>query len=257
MLNYYLALLDNKLSRLFLIILLIYVAINVFIFEMLYTIVYNRFMLILITVLSVIYFFVDVVINNFKQIYMIPYLSMLNTNNIVSNQPISPELSDVVSNSNSVIPSLLLLVEDIFYIAIKVLFNTIFVFLFKIKFLGLILIIDFLMVLNGLFLLNQKKVLTNEFNYDGLFTGNVDKIGIMDSISSQFSNMIRNTVSNNNYNLTYVCIVITAIYLFIGFNVLTVYDKLFIVIYVINTAKVFTAIQNAVNNYGIILQKKI
>jgi ABC-type thiamine transport system ATPase subunit len=266
MFGYYLNLLDNKITRLYLIGLTISIFINVFIFEMIYAIIYNRFILMIILFLSVAFFFLNTVVQNFKDNYVINYLTVLNTKKTINyltdidqssiNSWSPNEIHSIITHGNYTIDNLLLLIENVIYFVIKLAFSIIFIVLWKIKFIGLLIITIALIFFNIYLLLNQKTS-KRGLNLDKLHNYSYylihGRIGyLLESLQKQFNTIISQLSIKNNTSFVYINFAITAIYLFLGFNVFSLTDKLYIVLYARNSSYLFTLIQNIMLHFDII-----
>lgn len=263
MIEYYLNLLNNKISRFYLVSLLVVTFINVFIFEMIYAIIANQIILAIILVLSLAFFFLNTLMQNIKEQYLSNYLYTLNTKKTISNligadtsilNSWAPdEIHKIITHGNYAIDNLLLLIENITYFIIKIVFNIMFIIFYKHNLAGLLSITLILIGLNIYMLLNN--VVTRK-------TLNLDKLHnytyylmhgrlnyLTEFFHKQFKNIVEHITTKNNTSFVYLNFAITALYLYIGFNRFSLADKLYIVIYARNSSYIFTLVQNIILYY--------
>ncbi|XWV24679.1 abc transporter atp-binding protein permease [Tupanvirus deep ocean] len=263
MIEYFINLLNNKIIRLYLSALFLTCSINVLIFEMVYSIIFNKFLLAIFFVLTLLFFFLNTLMVNIKEQYITNYLYTLNIKTIIGKlkcidyEHISSwppnEIHEIITKSNYAIDNLLLMIENISYLVFKLFFNIAAIILFKRRLIMLMLMTCVIIAINIYWLIK------NKFNKNYL---NLDKLHnytyyLMHSrltylskfFNTEFKNIIAYINIKSYTSFVYINFAMVALYLFLGFNNFTIEDKLYIVIYARNSSYIFTLIQNVILYY--------
>lgn len=263
MIEYFIDLLNNKIVRLYLSTLFLTCFFNVLIFEMVYSIIFNKFLLIIFLFLNLLFFFFNTLIVNIKEQYIANYLYTLNIKMIIEklkridyeyvNSWPPNEVHQIIISSNYAIDNMLLLIENIMFLIFKIFFNIGIILLFKRNLLMLMIMSCFILIVN-LFWLIKNKYKKKFINMDKLHNYTYYLIHSRLSYLSNFFNIqfknILTFVNVKSYtSFVYINFSMVALYLFIGFNNFDITDKLYIVIYARNSSYIFTLIQNVILYY--------
>ncbi|XWV25919.1 ABC transporter [Tupanvirus soda lake] len=263
MIEYFINLLNNKIIRLYLCALFLTCSINVLIFEMVYSIIFNKFLLAIFFALTLLFFFLNTLIVNIKEQYITNYLYTLNIKTIINKlkyidyEHISTwppnEMHEVITKSNYAIDNLLLMIENISYLVFKLFFNVAVIFLFKRR-LTMLMLMTCAIIMINMYWLIKNKFKKNYLNLDKLHNYTYYLMHSRLSYLSKFFNTeLKNIIAYVNVksytSFVYINFAMVALYLFLGFNSFSIEDKLYIVIYARNSSYIFTLIQNVILYY--------
>ena len=263
MINYYLNLLDNKITRFYFTASFLAIIINVIIFEIIYLIASNTLFLNLIIILSIVFFFFNSLVQNIRDQYVLNYLytvnvkkttTILKTINLSEVNSWSPnELHQMITHGNFAIDNLITLVENIFYFAIKLFVSLIITIFYKSNLSMLFSISSILIAVNLYLLFNNKYdknfiILDKLHNY--FYYASHNRLSYLtDFFQEQFKKIVLSISPKNNTSFIYLNFACIAIYLLLNYNGLSLTDKFYVVMYARNSSYLFTLIQNIINNF--------
>jgi ABC-type lipoprotein export system ATPase subunit len=268
MITFYLSLINNKITRMYLILLMIGAIINTIIFELIHLMITNKLIIWLITGLSFGFFYLHGLLKNLKDNYVLNYLyashgkkmidKLSKSDKTVLNQLQPFETTTAVSNGNYIIENLLLLIENGIYLGVKLLVTILMILLIKPKFISLLVMTIIIMAFN-IRILCKRNQNTNSFDH-GLYNYEYYLIHgwkscLINHLDSQLKSCIKNINIRNTTSFVYLNYALVSIYIYLGFNALTLEDKFYLIIYARNSSYLFSLIQIISSHYENIIGK--
>lgn len=263
MLEYFLNLMNNQSTRLYLFFMTLACFVNVLMFEIFHAIIFSKLLLICFFVLSSIFFFVNTLIVNIKEQYISNCLCLENVNQLLAKLSSieyhhimywEPNiLHRVIIESNYSIDNLLSMIENVTQIFFKITINAFIILLFKRNLTMLMVLTLLIVIMNIFWLLNnqhQKSFIKMDklYNYSFYLLHHRLKY-LYDMIHHQFHRMIKHIHIKSYTSFVYINFLLVSLYLYIGFDHLNLNDKLYIIIYARNSSYIFTLIQSIIMHY--------
>lgn len=263
MIEYFLNLMDNQSTRLYLIFMTLTCFVNALMFEMFYAIIFSKLLLICFFVLSLIFFFANTLVVNMKEQYILNCLCLENVKNVLAKlskvhyQKIinwEPNfLHQVVIESNYSLDNLLLMMENAIQLFFKIAINACIIILFKRKLIMLFILTTLIIIVNIFWLLNnrnQRSFIKMGKLHNYLYYLLHRRLAYLNDIfHRQFQNIIKQIHIKSYTSFVYVNFLLISMYLYMGFNSLEINDKIYVIIYARNSSYIFTLIQGIVTYY--------
>lgn len=263
MIKYFIDLLNNKITRTYLVGLFGISLINSFMFESISVILFNKFFTICFIIFSLFAYFFNTFMINIKEQYILNYLHVHNTNTIIKyleqmnyfsiNNLTPTKISDIIFEGNIAIDELLLLIESVMIFLFKIIFNTLIIIFFRSRFFMLMILTGVMMFINIFWLINNKKYktsmqLTKLHNFAYYLIH--DRVSYLtEFFNSEFKDVTKNVDMKSYTNFVYINFAIIALYSYLGHDSFDVSDKLYIAIYAKNVSSLYALIQDIAVNY--------
>jgi len=260
MINYYLQLINTRLVRFYLFLLLVSIFINTIIFECIFLIFDRQFFLYLLIILSGVFFFFNSIIYNFKENYLIHKIYLDNLSimlkflsktdkSLVSSWP-PDKIHEIIGHGNHTIDNLLLCIETTSIFMIKLVVTFVIMLLFKPHLINLFFITLIVCSVNLYLLFKQnreKKTIKMDLLYHTVYYLIHYRLNfLLKHFQNQFDFILKNSEIKNNSSFVYINLIILCIYLFF---IKSAEDRLYVIIFARNSSYFFTLIQQFTDQY--------